>query len=222
MDAALVIQFWIIAITLTCTPGADWAYVISAGVRNRSIVPAIAGILLGYVAVVIVVALGAGALITQYPAALNILTIAGALYLLWLGISTIQAKVQPLSAAPTPADDSLTVRENVEFSQLNSDAWRQFAKGMGVSAINPKGILLLIALLPQFTISGGWHSSIQMLMLGAIHLFNSAVVYTSVGVVAQRLLRTRPQASIVVTRVAGVVMTGFGGALLVQHLVTML
>jgi len=36
MDIALVMQFWVVAVMLALTPGADWAYAISAGVTRTS------------------------------------------------------------------------------------------------------------------------------------------------------------------------------------------
>ncbi len=44
--------------------------------------------------------------------------------------------------------------------------------------------------MPQFTSPDGWSSTTQMLALGGLHLLNIAVVYTTVGLLARRLLRT--------------------------------
>jgi threonine/homoserine/homoserine lactone efflux protein len=73
-----------------------------------------------------------------------------------------------------------------------SGSWvRHAAKGLGVSALNPKGPLLFLALLPQFTDS---HSPcpipLQIVTLGLAHTASCAAVYTAVGTGARQVLRT--------------------------------
>lgn len=72
------------------TPGADWAYAISSGMRNRMLLPAVSGMLLGYVVITVVVAAGVGALVASMPVILTVLTYAGAAYLLWLGAGVLR------------------------------------------------------------------------------------------------------------------------------------
>lgn len=201
MDVSSMVQFWVVAVLLALTPGADWAYAIAAGLRGRSVAPSVLGMVCGYVAVVGVVALGVGAVVTTYPAVLTVLTVVGAAYLVYLGVSTLRSTVGRLGASERPVGDRPAA---------------QFLRGAGVSAINPKGILLLLALLPQFTSPTGWPSSAQMLVLGGLHVLNVAVVYSVVAVLARRMLASRPRAGVVVTKVAGVVMVVMGVGLLVE------
>jgi hypothetical protein len=57
------------------------------------------------------------------------------------------------------------------------------------------------ALLPQFITRGTtWLFAAQIALLGLVHIANCAVVYTSVGTAARRLLRTRPVTARAVTR----------------------
>lgn len=203
MDATLLLQFWIVAALLVVTPGADWAYAISAGLTARSVVPSIVGILAGYAIVIAAVAVGVGALVARYPVALAALTVAGGLYLLYLGVTTLIRRTEPgIAAGPSPATTALA----------------QFVRGAGVSGINPKGLLLLLALLPQFISPEGWPASGQMLALGAVHLLNCAVVYVTVALLARRLLRSRPRAGVVVTKFAGAAMVVIGMLLLGERI----
>jgi threonine/homoserine/homoserine lactone efflux protein len=204
MDMSLVGQYWLVALMLTLTPGADWAFAIGAGLRARSIAPSILGVLFGYAVWIAVVAFGVGSLVTRYPATLTVLTIAGASYLLWLGVSTL---VRPFRQGA------------VSDEPVGANTLSQFLRGTGVSGTNPKGLLLLLALLPQFISAQGWPSSAQMLVLGAIHLLNCAAVYSTVAFLARRILRSRPRASLVVTKASGIVMTLVGVALLVERVV---
>ncbi|MFJ1513755.1 LysE family translocator [Cellulosimicrobium funkei] len=207
MDASSVAQFWLVAVLLALTPGADWAYAIAAVLRGRSVVPSVLGMVFGYVVVVSVVAVGVGALVTKYPLVLTVLTFAGAAYLVYLGVSTLRSKVEHLTASDRPVGDHPVA---------------QFFRGAGISGINPKGLLLLLALLPQFTSpSAGWSSAAQMFVLGGLHILNCAVVYFGVALMARRMLRSRPRASVIVTRIAGVVMTVIGIVVIVEKALTL-
>jgi threonine/homoserine/homoserine lactone efflux protein len=68
-------------------PGPDWAYVIAAGLRDRTIVPAVGGPLAGYLALTAVAAAGVAELVarsTSLPA------VPAAVYLIWLGTATVR------------------------------------------------------------------------------------------------------------------------------------
>src|SRR5262252_2425092 len=71
MAASSIAAFWAIAFLLVIVPGPDWAFTVSAGLRGRSVLPAVGGIVLGYAAMTIVVAAGVGALVARTPAFLS-------------------------------------------------------------------------------------------------------------------------------------------------------
>src|SRR5215471_4939644 len=85
MALSSIAAFWAVAALLIAVPGADWAYVIGTVLSGRPVLLAVSGIVIGYAGITIVVAAGVGALVAGTPAALTVLTIAGGLYLLWLG-----------------------------------------------------------------------------------------------------------------------------------------
>lgn len=204
MDWTLAGQFWIIAAALAVTPGPDWAFVISAGARRQHPAPAVLGLLSGYVLVIGVVAVGAGAVVTAFPLALTALTVAGGAFLVYLGVTTLMRPAAPLDVTGEP---------------LHTGGLQQYFRGAGVSGINPKGVMLLLALLPQFTGPGGeWPQPMQMLALGGLHLLNCAVVYTVVATVSGRVLGGRPRAGAIVSRVTGVMMIGVGLLLLAEQI----
>ena len=117
------------------TPGADWAYTISAGMRGRWITPAVAGLLSGHLLATIIVAAGVGGLMASNPMILKVLTVAGSLYLFWLGVGMLRNPATPVSGSVQVAD-----------------SWSRWAwKGLCVSGLNPKVFLLFLALLPLFT-----------------------------------------------------------------------
>jgi threonine/homoserine/homoserine lactone efflux protein len=203
MAIGAVTGFWAVSLLLVLVPGADWAYAIAAGLRDRSVLPAVAGLLTGYVALTIVVAAGVAALVARWPLLLTALTVLGALYLLWLGGTTT---VRP--GAPAAAADG------------SGQPWmRRAVKGAGISGLNPKALLLFVALLPQFIARGAaWPFAAQIVVLGLVHTANCGVVYTGVGITARRVLRARPAIAAAVTRFSGAAMIVIGILLLAERL----
>jgi threonine/homoserine/homoserine lactone efflux protein len=205
MAIGTVAAFWLVSILLVLVPGADWAYAIAAGLRDQSVLPAVAGLLAGYAGLTGVVAAGLAALIARSPLVLTVLTTLGAAYLLWLGITTLTRPPAPAAAA-----------------DQGSQPWaHQAAKGAGVSGLNPKALLLFLALLPQFITRGAaWPLAAQIVLLGLVHTANCGVVYTGVGTTARRVLRTRPAAAKAATRCSGAAMIAIAALLLAERLLT--
>ena len=209
MNPQLFLAFTIVAVTLACTPGVDWAYSISAGLRQRSFIPAVAGLCSGYVVHTLLMALGLAALLAGVPGLLGWLTVAGAAYLLWLGISTLRS----WRGARFSADDAVGQSAN----QL-----RSFLLGMGTSGINPKGLLFFLALVPQFVSpDAALPVPVQSGLLGLTFVLLAGLVYTAVALASRKLLHSRPAAARVVTLASGVIMVGLGVALLAEQLIPM-
>lgn len=204
MSVATIAAFWGVSVLFIVTPGADWAYAISAGLRNRSPIPAVSGMLAGHLGATLVVAAGVGALVASWPIALTVLTVAGAGYLIWLGIGMLR------SPGSLPDGDDQAAPD-VPLAQ--------FWKGIGISALNPKVFLLFLALLPQFTDpSGTLPLTQQIIVLGVVHVASCAAVYFTVAYGAKRVLRARPEAARWVTRISGCIMIGIGVFLIFEEL----
>ena len=202
MTLSIVAAFWAVSFLFIITPGADWAYAISAGMRERRVAPAVAGLLSGHLLATLLVAAGVGALLAKSPVVMSLLTLAGALYLLWLGIAMVR---QP--SAPEEGQAHV------------ADSWFRWVwKCACVSGLNPKVLLLFLALLPQFTDPLSiWPIPTQLLALGALHAVSCAVVYLLVGFSAQAVLQTRPSAARTVSRVSGVLMAIIALVLLAEQ-----
>ena len=211
MAASSIAAFWVVSSLLIMVPGADWAYTIGAGLRGHSVVPAVGGIVLGYAAMTIVVAAGVGALVARSPALLGALTIVGGLYLMWHGATTLARPSGPdTTSNGAPASQSAPART----SQAT------LLRGAGVSALNPKGLLLFLALLPQFTSPHGrWPLAVQLAVLGVVFMLSCGTFYLCLGSVARKTLHARPAAARAVTRVSGAAMFIIGALLLADRLV---
>ena len=204
MAASSIAAFWAIAFLLVIVPGPDWAFTVSAGLRGRSVLPAVGGIVLGYAAMTIVGAAGVGALVARTPAFLSALTVAGGLYLMWHGTTTVARPPGPATAAAAPARTVLGT----------------LGRGIGVSGLNPKGLLLFLALLPQFTSPRwSWPLEGQLGFLGLVFMFTCAVFYFCLGSFARKILHARPAAARAVTRFSGAAMIIIGALLLVDRLI---
>lgn len=208
MTSALL-AFWGVAFALAATPGADWAYTISAGIRSRRVAPAVAGIIAGHTVHLLLVAAGLGALLAAHPEAMTLITLLGALYLGWLGVGILRTPTTPA----LPNGTSLEGGATLSVATVTDSRW--FVTGVGVSLLNPKVLLLLVAVLPQFVDSANSTPyAAQVLALGAVHLLTCAVVYLAVGRVASRVLGVRPTAALWVSRISGVMMLGISAVLI--------
>lgn len=202
MATSLVLSFGLVSLLLVITPGADWAYTISAGIRWQSPIPAVMGILSGHLLATIIVAVGVGVWISRFPIVISAITVAGALYLVWLGTGMVRK----------PA--SIESNNDVGAQTIHG----QYLGGFAVTAMNPKVFLLFLALLPQFIdVQSRWPVSAQMFTLGSVHVVICAVVYSAIAILAMRLLRSRPSASFMVSRVSGVALVIIGIGLIVEQ-----
>jgi threonine/homoserine/homoserine lactone efflux protein len=201
MMVATLAAFWAVSLLFVITPGADWAYAITAGMRHR-VLPAVAGLLLGHLAATLVVAAGVAALVASVPVAMSVLTVAGAGYLLWLGFGMWLNPAVPSAGETRPPS-----------------SWVSWTfRGFCISGLNPKVILLFLALLPQFTDPGGaWPIPAQIMALGSVHILSCAVVYLIVGFGSKAVLSTRPKAARAVSRFSGGAMIAIAIVLLAEH-----
>ena len=173
------------------------------------VLPAVAGLVAGYAALTVLVAAGLAVLITTSPAALTAVTVLGGAYLIWLGASILSR----------PADAETETERLTHPPDPDSSA-RVAARGAATSGLNPKGLLLFVAVLPQFVDHhGGLPVSVQIGVLGAIHMGNCAVAYGGVGTLARTLLTERPAASRTITRAAGAAMLVLGALLMLERAV---
>lgn len=203
MTLSVFAAFWAVSFLFVITPGADWAYAISAGLFGRVVMPAVAGLLIGHLVATLVVAAGVGGLVASNPVALSVLTVGGAAYLLWLGVNMLLHPSVPSAGQTQP-----------------SGSWTRWTfKGVCVSGLNPKVFLLFLALLPQFTDpTASWPVPMQIIALGLLHAFSCGVVYLLVGFGSRVVLQARPVAAQVVSRLSGAVMVIIAVLLLIEQI----
>ncbi|MET8830572.1 LysE family translocator [Streptomyces sp. NPDC004610] len=245
MDSGTLLAFLAVDLLLVCVPGADWAYAISAGLRDRSPLPAVTGLVAGYALHTALAVAGLAVLVAGSPTALTALTVVGAVYLVWLGWGVVRRPGTasegpvpvPVAGAPSRGPVQVAGASSggsvpVEGAPsggsvpVASSRRRVFLRGATISGLNPKGLLLYLSVLPQFLTTttggaGGWPVPAQTAVLGALHMACCAAVYLTVGLTARAVLGARPTAARAVTRTSGAAMLGIGAVLLAQKLATL-
>ena len=215
MDTQLLLACWGMMTLMVLVPGPDWAYIIAAGTRERTILPSLGGILVGYLVAVTAVAVGVGAAVAALPGVLVALTFTAAGYLSYLGIRVLR---EPPAVVAGAAGDAGATGHAAGASAADRP-WRRLAQGAGVSGLNPKGLLVLVVLLPQFTdAAGAWPIPVQLAVLGLIFVASCALVYSVVGMSARAVLRLRPSAMRIISRVSGAAMIVLAVVLVVEQL----
>ncbi len=149
-----LLAFGITAFVVIVIPGPSVLFVVGRALASgrRVAVLTVIGNALGEYFQVIAVAFGIGAVAEQSVAAFTALKLAGGAYLVYLGVRTFRERrsLAAALAAPVPG----------------RSARRSFMEGVTVGVTNPKTIVFLAAILPQF-VNGG-HVPAQILLLGLI------------------------------------------------------
>ncbi|MCC5949622.1 MAG: LysE family translocator [Nitriliruptoraceae bacterium] len=204
MELATVTSFAAIAATLIAVPGPDWAYVLASGARDRVVVPAVAGITAGYALITAIVVVGMGPIVAATPIALTTITAIGAAYLIHLGIRITRTSAD---IAPSATDEP-----------PGGGAGTYFGRGLLVSGLNPKGLLILLAVLPQFIRPDTtWPVPAQLAALGGVFTLLVALFYLPLGFAADRVIGARPRVAQITTTLAGLAMIVLGAGLLIER-----
>jgi homoserine/homoserine lactone efflux protein len=178
MDLSVWIAFFAASWAISISPGAGAVAAMSAGLAHgfRRGYVMTAGLILGIWTQVLVVGLGLGALIATSALAFAVVKWAGVAYLLWLGLRQWRAPVQALVP-----QDAQTGAPAAHWTSLVLRGWM-------VNAVNPKGTVFLLAVVPQF-LDLSRPLPVQYLVIGATLGFTDLVVMGGYTALAARLLR---------------------------------
>lgn len=188
------------SLALILTPGQDMLYVISRSLaqgRAAGVYSAV-GVILGILVHTALAALGVGAILQASEALFLALKLAGAAYLVYLGLKMVLARTQGLGV-DTPAAPL----------RPSSLVWQ----GLLSNVSNPKIVLFFFAFLPQFVDPASAHPTRDLALLGVIYAGLGLPVKAGVGLAAGSLsdaLRRRPQALAWVNRASGAILVALG------------
>lgn len=171
IDPILFLAFVPAALALNLTPGADMMFCFAQGVRSgpRAAIAASAGVSLGVLIHVLLAGLGLGALMAAFPWVFGAIRWVGAAYLIWLAWKTWATPLTGTGAPPHAAS-------------------RAFRDGLVVNLSNPKVILFILALLPQF-IDPARPVLVQFLACGAVLAVGGFIINALVGAFSARIGR---------------------------------
>jgi len=172
-DPALLAAFVVTVALLVLTPGPDMLFVVAVGASGgpRAGLAAAAGIATGLAVHAVATAFGLAALFAAVPTLYVVVKIGGAAYLLYLGVTTLRRRDEPLvRAEPGPAHHG-----------------RAFRRGLLTNLLNPKVVLFNAAFLPQFVDPSRGSVTVQLLVLGAAFVVVDLLVDGPIGLLAGRL-----------------------------------
>ncbi|MBB3142917.1 LysE family translocator [Halomonas organivorans] len=202
-------QFWpfLVAITLlSITPGVDTLLVIRNTARGgaRDGVLTSLAICAGLFVHASVSALGISLILLQSAWAFGALKLAGAAYLIWLGLASLGAarRGQGLPVA------------GVDGERRRVSAWRSLREGLLSNVLNPKTIVFYMAFLPQF-IAPGDPALAKSLWLAGVHFVVANLWQIAVVLLVGRAGRwlASPSFSRWLNGLTGSVLVGFGAKL---------
>ena len=200
----MVLVFMAAALALNLTPGPDMLYVTARSVsdgRAAGVLSAF-GIATGTLVHIAALALGLAALLAAVPLAYDAVRIAGAVYLVVIGIQLI---ARPRTAA---------LVANLPRSRLRVI----FMQAVVTNVLNPKVALFFLAFLPQFVDRAAGPPVPQILLLGLLFNIQGTLVNVAVALLASRgtnWLRASERRITVLQRATGALFVALGARLAV-------
>ena len=199
---ATAVAFFGAAVLLALAPGPDNLFVLmQSAMRGRAAgLLVVLGLCSGLLVHTAAVALGLATLFATSALAFNLLKVVGALYLVWLAWQAWHASAADAQAATAAAPS----------------AGQLYRRGIVMNVTNPKVSIFFLAFLPQFVAAERGGVGQQVLMLGAIFMLATLIVFSAIalagGTLRERLLRS-PRAQVTMNRVAAVVFVGLAARL---------
>lgn len=201
------IAFVIASILFIQVPGPSLLFTIGRAltVGRRDALLSVVGNGIGVTTQVLLVAVGLGAVVAASATAYTVVKVAGAAYVIWLGIQAIRNRSE--------------AREALDRKSTGPRG-RSLRVGFVVGVTNPKTILFFVAFLPQFTNTAAGHVGLQMALLGSIFgvmAICSDTVWALLAAKARDWFAREPKRLDTLGAAGGTMMVGLGAVLLAQE-----
>jgi threonine/homoserine/homoserine lactone efflux protein len=201
-------DYWLFvaaAILLNLTPGQDTMFIIGRSLTGglRAGLAAAVGISVGSIGHTLAAALGLSVILATSALAFTIVKLAGAAYLIYLGIRLLLAK--------PPATDAGT-----RLPSSSAAARSAFLQGILTNLLNPKVALFFLAFLPQFIDPHAGARSLAFLALGATFITTGLCWCLVLAFAAARLQAffvRNPNARTLIDRAVGALFLALGARL---------
>jgi len=197
----LLLAFSLTTIIAMITPGPDMLFILGCGMRGgpRAGLLATAGVATSEALHVTVAAAGLAALFAAVPTAFAAVRLAGAAYLIYLGVQMIRHRKG--------------VQDELAENLTGMSARRAYLNGVLTNLLNPKMVTFTVAFLPQFIDPRLGDVWLQFAVLGAILIALEFMVDGLVGVTAGRIggwLRRRQGVRRAIDTATGGIFIGLG------------
>ena len=198
MSIQLYLVFVVASALLVATPGPNVALIVGTSLTHgaRTGLTAVAGVNVGLVIQLAVVAAGLSWIVDLFALHFDAIRFVGAAYLLFLGIQTLWKARKPLPPKPLSPE-------------------RAFGRGLAVAFANPKTLIFQAAFLPQFLTNGEGRQA-QLWLLAAT-FWIITVVGDAIWVLGASRLRAAVsgRAQLIADRVSGAILIAGACVLLV-------
>jgi threonine/homoserine/homoserine lactone efflux protein len=206
VPASNLAAFMLAAFVLIAIPGPSMIFVISRGVvlGRRAALATVLGNCAGVYVLVIAVAIGIGALVERSVVVYDTIKLAGAAYLVWLGVKTFRSRRSLAAALRRPVEPK--------------SGRRILREGFLVGITNPKAAIFFAAILPQFADPSLGHVPLQLLFLGLVFVLMAMVMdglWALAAGTAREKFVASPRRLEAVGGAGGIVMVGLGVGLAV-------
>jgi threonine/homoserine/homoserine lactone efflux protein len=210
IDDVAVLPYTLAFLVVLIAPGPDFALVVrNAGRCGRPAgVATAAGIASGLSVHAGIVAVGSGAMIAASAVAFTVVKIAGAAYLVVLGLVTLIGTFRRRPGSGSAAGDER--RAPVDEPGASLSLGRAYRQGLLCNVLNPKAVLTYLALMPQFLPANP--SPASTVLLSAITVLSAIgwLRLVALAVAAARRVLQRPRVRQALDAATGSVLITFG------------
>jgi homoserine/homoserine lactone efflux protein len=186
MDIHVWAAYLLASLLIAVSPGSGAILSMSHGVRFgvKHTGATILGLEFGLVVILLIAGAGVGSLLVASEMAFNIVKILGAAYLIYIGLSQWRAPAANV-------ENNTRAKERLEPATEMPTWRRRCATGFFTNVTNPKGIVFMVAVLPQF-ISQDRPLGLQLLVISLTTVIVDMAVmhgYAFAGRTMQNLFR---------------------------------
>jgi RhtB (resistance to homoserine/threonine) family protein len=201
----LWIPFLIAITALTIVPGVDTLLVMRNAARggHKDGLLTSLGICLGLFIHATISAAGLSAILLGSAELFTLLKLAGAAYLIWLGLQSLRSAIKPKG-----------IHLDQPAAINNVPARKSLREGLLSNVLNPKPIIFYMAFLPQF-IDPAYSPTQQALIMAGVHFVISMLWLGTLALMVDRarFWLQKPNVSRILNSVTGLLLVGFGAKL---------
>jgi threonine/homoserine/homoserine lactone efflux protein len=199
------LTFFTAAALLTLSPGPDIAFILAQTAKRgrQAGFLAMYGVWTGAFFHVFLAAFGLSAILATSAATFGVVKLAGAGYLIWLGVQSFRSHGPSNKTKP-----------------LDSSSTSIYKQGILVAALNPKTALFFLSFLPQFVETKAGPVSAQLFLHGSLVIAVALFIEPLLVIAGAKLttkMNSNPRLGIWLDRGLGTLFVGLGLSLITQQ-----